>query len=676
MAKSFKYTSTILMVALSLWLSLDFLYTCAHATAGNTLTASGSIYEFEENAHYEFSGAKASTKQSAFGTLSIMGNAIRSGTQGTFPRYTVESGALSFAYSFDSALLNVEETEWHLISDKSKKVNDFELEQNILSGAVIVQSSPNGKTWITDSVITDAFTEDSVLDSAIYQTTDIQLVNGCYYRVIVVYKLQKKTGDGKFLFVIPTKETESKKVAEVYEFYAVSKNTANSPITIDTSPRRVLGQDPIKVKTDSGYSENPSTDLDKDDPHFNWKLGYFVVNGYTREANETNGVPVFLKTIGDQVTLWFYLNQDINCLNGNENLTISEDSNGYDQHFGIPQTNFKHGTLIIQYTDYEGNKHDPVIYTDFLAANAVTKADTRVLIYEEGDYEVSLDYEIKNDPRKVGPFSIVPTYSNYKLTFRFSVYNGNSMVYIFDDSGEIKDKALAPNGFKLDLANSKYLTIDISRSDLSVDASTGLVATDVRTNSATKDQAEYHDEGIYTITVQNLFTNETTTKTIYVGQNKHYKALSKNKLTVEELNKWILQGAIIDDDGNISYPAGEPEPEPTPEPTPAATPEPISTPTPDPQPTPATIVTDIKVEYSNSMPASVFYVLLCLSLAVVIGFVIVVVKRRQMQDEYVAPEELDDTLALPDGGEQKIDDEQETGDNRMPVDKPTDADHQ
>ena len=61
----------------------------------------------------------------------------------------------------------------------------------------------------------------------------------------------------------------------------------------------------------------------------------------------------------------------------------------------MPKTNFKHGTLIIRFTDFQGNKSDPIIYTDFLAANARTGADTRVQFFEEGDYEVALDYEIK-----------------------------------------------------------------------------------------------------------------------------------------------------------------------------------------------------------------------------------------------------------------------------------------
>lgn len=116
----------------------------------------------------------------------------------------------------------------------------------------------------------------------------------------------------------------------------------------------------------------------------------------------------------------------------------------------------KDGTLIIRYTDYEGVKHDPIIYTDYLAANARTGANTKVELFEEGDYEVALDYEIVDT-------SGFNSYTNYRIFFTFSIRNGNCMVYPFDiNSGaELSDSAMTENGFKLDMAKSRYLTIDV-----------------------------------------------------------------------------------------------------------------------------------------------------------------------------------------------------------------------
>ncbi len=511
-----------------------------------SIAVRGSIYEFASNTNYEFSSVAASSGTS-FGTFTISGDLKNISNKNGLPAYSVSSESVNFYYSYDQSKLNVPDTEWYLIDDKTKKIDTISLEQNILSGVIIVQSSKDGVNWITDVTMTDVFTGNDDLSDSLYSTKGIQLENGCYYRVIVAYELQRKIGEGKILF-ITTEEKEEKKVAEVYEFYAVSNEVAGNMTSAAATPRKELGQ---KVNTgkDNGYSGNNA--IDKDDPHYGWNLGTFVVNGYTRETS-SNGTPVFLKNVGDKVTLWFTLTQDINNLNENSALTISEDTNGYDQYFEIAQTNFKRGTLIIQYTDHEGNSHAPVIYTDFLAANATTGADTRVQLFEEGDYEISLDYEIKNNPRQVGSVSVIPTYTNYKISFSFSIRNGNCMVYPFDTvtGAEMSDRAITSNGFKLNMAKSKYLTIDVTRTVLNVGAD-GQLTEDVRFNLPAKDNDAYIDDGIYTFTVKNLYTGETTTKTIYVGTDKYLLALSKNLLTVDALNEKIGQDATINDDGSI-----------------------------------------------------------------------------------------------------------------------------
>ena len=143
---------------------------------------------------------------------------------------------------------------------------------------------------------------------------------------------------------------------------------------------------------DTGYSKDDS--IGKDDIHYSWELGRFLVSDYTRVSDD-NGTPVFLKNVGDEVTLSFNLQQDIDQLNGNADVTIDKDPNGYDERLGVPQQDFGRGTLIIRYTDYQNNRHEPTVYTNYL--EGVSKdADTVVKTFEEGDYEVVLDYSIKN----------------------------------------------------------------------------------------------------------------------------------------------------------------------------------------------------------------------------------------------------------------------------------------
>lgn len=310
---------------------------------------------------------------------------------------------------------------------------------------------------------------------------------------------------------------------------------------------------PKKAKTDTGYSEHET--IEEDDPHYGWELGQFYVSGFT--AVQRGDENVFLKTVGDKVALNFRLDQDINHLNSNDKLTISDDKNGYDQEFGIEksESGFGHGTLIVRQTDYQNARSAPQVYTDYLTGITVG-ADTQVGLYEEGDYEVAFDYEIKNDVRTAGGLgpipriSLVPEYSNYTIRFKFSVRNGNTMVFLFDaDNGsELTNESTAPNGFTIDLARSRYLGINVKREVLSGDHF------DVRFNAPAADGAEYTDEGIYTITANNPTTGQTTEKIIYVGSDPQLKAYAVNGYSLDQIREKVSQGAKINDDGSITWP--------------------------------------------------------------------------------------------------------------------------
>ena len=112
-------------------------------------------------------------------------------------------------------------------------------------------------------------------------------------------------------------------------------------------------------------------------------------------------------------------------------LSIAEGTDGYDEYFGIEKTNFGRGTLIIRHTDYQNHAGEPHIYTDYLGA--VTQgAAIEVKLCEDGDYEVALDYEIRENNFDISGWNPLPTYHNYRIFFRFSVRNGNCMIYPFE----------------------------------------------------------------------------------------------------------------------------------------------------------------------------------------------------------------------------------------------------
>ncbi|MFR5683001.1 MAG: hypothetical protein ACLVAS_03985 [Mediterraneibacter gnavus] len=243
-------------------------------------------------------------------------------------------------------------------------------------------------------------------------------------------------------------------------------------------------------------------------------------------------------------------------MNNDKSLMIANDKKAYDNLLYKDETAFGRGALIIRKTDaYQNKKGTSQLYTDYLSGVKVG-ANTQVEICEEGDYEVALDYSIR-DKKITVPFidkTIRSTYNDYKIYFTFSVRNGNCMVFPFDvaTGEELTNKAITENGFYLDLAKSRYLEINVKKEVLR-EGATGLTE-DVRFNKPASDGEKYTDEGIYTITVSNPYTEEETVKKIYVGTNSVLKAYMTTGYAISDIQSLLKDGATIDDDGNITIP--------------------------------------------------------------------------------------------------------------------------
>lgn len=122
-------------------------------------------------------------------------------TKDGIPMYEVTEGNLKFFYNYGDTLLNAGEDSWHLIEDKSKKIDALKLDDNILKGTIILQTSTDGLNWVDVVSMTDAFNKTPIRTESIYETKDVQLINGCYYRVIVAYELRIRTENSNILFI-------------------------------------------------------------------------------------------------------------------------------------------------------------------------------------------------------------------------------------------------------------------------------------------------------------------------------------------------------------------------------------------------------------------------------------------------------------------------------------------
>ena len=353
----------------------------------------------------------------------------------------------------------------------------------------------------------------------------------------------------------------------------------------DEDDNKYYYSDVYNTGKDNGYSGYH--EIDDDDLHYGWELGKFEISGFVGKKVDANGNMIFFKNYDTKIALDFILEQDIDELNNDDSMYICNDKNGYDEEFNVAKGDVEHGCLIVSKTDYQNITKRPILYGDYLVG--VTQGqNTRVTLLEEGDYTVVLDYEIRHDRLHIPLVNVdtAPEYSNYKIKFSFSVRNSNCMVFVRDavTQSELPEKAITENGFYLDLANSHYLNIYVKRSTI---ASNGHGLTeDTRFNGIISEGTAITTEGLYEITVKNTASEIETYKTVYVGDDPVLKAYVVTGYSLDDIYRFIEEGAEIDEEGKIIMPLPTATPSPSPEPTPTLTPSPVPTVSPTPSPEP------------------------------------------------------------------------------------------
>ena len=280
---------------------------------------------------------------------------------------------------------------------------------------------------------------------------------------------------------------------------------------------------PVNAGNKGGYAKKDSV-KDKD-LQYGWRLGRFIIAGFTDESSKG----VFTKTLGDDITFFFDLDQDINSLNGNSKMSIAIDKEAKDVPFNYSEkgASFGAGALLIQREDFRHNKTLVPPYTNYLAANDTGITNTRVEINEEGNYNVALDYLIKTS-------GIGGKTEGYRTDFDFDVKNGDGLVFLRDSksTSELQDYSVTTNGFKIDFANTHSVKAHVTRKDINISGT----ALDVREDKPASASDSFTKEGYYIIEMTNTATGKTVTKHIFVGD----QAALRSFLQVDpEIGKFV-----------------------------------------------------------------------------------------------------------------------------------------
>ncbi len=142
----------------------------------------------------------------------------------TYNGYTAygATGAITFRYDYDGKFKK--DNTWHLVVDGLRWIRDYDLGfmNNMANGCIMVERSTDTIHWekVIDPIKNyfDKAKEND--ESRLCTIEETEYKNGMYYRIVVAYKMGRKTGGG-----IPlVNDQEYRKCAEVYEFYLSSEN--------------------------------------------------------------------------------------------------------------------------------------------------------------------------------------------------------------------------------------------------------------------------------------------------------------------------------------------------------------------------------------------------------------------------------------------------------------------
>lgn len=182
----------------------------------------GTFYEVKDNNNYKYQDAEAVTQMSfgneSVGALYINGVNLSEDTYNGFNAYGT-NGNVTLSYVYDNTLLDGNKDEWHIVSDKTKKVAGNKLDSDILKGAVIIQKSYDGITYENAVNPLVNFFDGNTSGKELYKSSGEDISKGVYYRIIIAYKTEKRTGT-----ILWIDQYDKKRHVEVYDLFVVENS--------------------------------------------------------------------------------------------------------------------------------------------------------------------------------------------------------------------------------------------------------------------------------------------------------------------------------------------------------------------------------------------------------------------------------------------------------------------
>lgn len=155
----------------------------------------------------------------AIGSFQISGNINEETTYQGVQAVGLESGTIAFKYNYSGAYLKDSDTSWSIIDDGSKEIDSIKLDASIKKGVLLVQKSYDGRTWVNAAPpVVNYFATIKAGNNQFYTADGSDIASGTFYRIVIAYKMHKKTGNYGLLNALTAYDEIY--CVESYSFYA------------------------------------------------------------------------------------------------------------------------------------------------------------------------------------------------------------------------------------------------------------------------------------------------------------------------------------------------------------------------------------------------------------------------------------------------------------------------
>ena len=219
MNKKIKAINRICLLTLGAIVCFGAWRICETEASTMNYYVSGNSYELVDGTDFKVIGSSKTTlcfKEKSIGSLTVKGNISKATTYEDYDAYGALDG-IAINYLYNGSFQTKDKEAWNLTTSDSKIVNGIALDKKVNNGALIVQSSTNGKDWSKVYSATDIFDEKKGLES-FYQISLDEIKKGTYYRVTIAYRMRQKVAEDKNL-VGKSDVYQYKEFVENYEFY-------------------------------------------------------------------------------------------------------------------------------------------------------------------------------------------------------------------------------------------------------------------------------------------------------------------------------------------------------------------------------------------------------------------------------------------------------------------------